>query len=59
MGEIENGTVSGVLPRNEAFAVHYPAYPSSTSRAIESLGGTQAILKAHSHLSFDLLLRKF
>ncbi|GMY16885.1 general transcription factor 3C polypeptide 5-like [Fagus crenata] len=57
MGEIENGTVSGVLPRNEAFAVHYPAYPSSTSRAIESLGGNQAILKARSSHSNKLELR--
>lgn len=45
MGVIEEGTVSGCIPSNEAFAVHYPAYPSSMARAIETLGGTQALRK--------------
>ncbi|KAM3702172.1 hypothetical protein ACJW31_04G005100 [Castanea mollissima] len=57
MGVIENGTVSGELPSNEAFAVHYPGYPSSTSRAVDSLGGTQALLKARSSPSNKLELR--
>ena len=45
MGVIEEGSISGYIPSNEAFSVHYPAYPSSTARAIETLGGTQAIRK--------------
>jgi hypothetical protein len=45
MGEIKEGKVSGLIPRNEGFAVHYPSYPSSTSRAIQTLGGTESILK--------------
>ncbi|KAM3702147.1 hypothetical protein ACJW31_04G004600 [Castanea mollissima] len=57
MGVIENGTVSGELPSNEAFAVHYPGYPSSTSRAVDSLGGSQAILKARTSPSNKLELR--
>ncbi|KAL4631840.1 hypothetical protein ACB092_04G006600 [Castanea dentata] len=57
MGVIENGTVSGELPSNEAFAVHYPGYPSSTSRAVDSLGGAQAILKARTSPSNKLELR--
>ena len=57
MGVIENGTVSGELPSNEAFAVHYPGYPSSTSRAVDSLGGPQAILKARTSPSNKLELR--
>uniref|UniRef100_F6HB40 S1-like domain-containing protein n=1 Tax=Vitis vinifera TaxID=29760 RepID=F6HB40_VITVI len=47
MGVIEEGSISGYIPSNEAFSVHYPAYPSSTARAIETLGGTQAIRKMH------------
>lgn len=43
MGIIEKGTVSGTLPSKEAFAVHFPGYPSSISRAIETLGGIQGI----------------
>nr|XP_023871990.1 general transcription factor 3C polypeptide 5-like isoform X1 [Quercus suber] len=57
MGVIENGTVSGELPSNEAFAVHYPGYPSSTSRAVDSLGGAQALLKARTSPSNKLELR--
>lgn len=45
MGMIKDGKVSGNLPSNEVFAVHYPGYPSSTSRAIQTLGGSEAILK--------------
>ena len=55
MGVIEDGSVSGFLPSNGAFAVHYPAYPSSMARAIETLGGTQAIRKVRS-LSLSIYL---
>ncbi|XP_062082651.1 uncharacterized protein LOC133788969 isoform X2 [Humulus lupulus] len=43
MGTIKDGTVSGSLPSTEVFAVHYPGYPSSMSRAVETLGGVQGI----------------
>lgn len=43
MGVIENGTVTGSLPDDEVFVVHYSAYPSSMSRAVETLGGIDAI----------------
>ncbi|XP_020578392.1 transcription factor tau subunit sfc1-like [Phalaenopsis equestris] len=43
---IKDGAVSGVLPEAEVVAVHYPGYPSSASRAIETLGGLQKITKA-------------
>ncbi|XP_021626776.1 general transcription factor 3C polypeptide 5 isoform X4 [Manihot esculenta] len=56
MGVIKDGKVSGIIPGNEAFAVHYPGYPSSMSRAIQTLGGTQAILKARSSQSNKLEL---
>ncbi|KAJ4752849.1 hypothetical protein LUZ62_087254 [Rhynchospora pubera] len=36
---IKDGRVSGVVPESEAFAVHYPGYPSSVARAVETLGG--------------------
>lgn len=48
MGIITEGKISGNLPSNVAFAVHYPAYPSSMERAIETLGGIQAIAKVSS-----------
>ncbi|KAL2227983.1 UNVERIFIED_CONTAM: General transcription factor 3C polypeptide 5 [Sesamum indicum] len=49
MGIIEEGSISGVLPScSKAFAVHYPGYPSSTERAIETLGGSQGILKVRT-----------
>ncbi|KAH9717976.1 transcription factor IIIC subunit 5 [Citrus sinensis] len=57
MGVIKDGKVSGNLPSNEVFAVHYPGYPSSTSRAIQTLGGSEAILKARSSKSNKLELR--
>ncbi|KAB1218180.1 General transcription factor 3C polypeptide 5 [Morella rubra] len=57
MGIIENGTVSGTLPSSEAFAVHYPGYPSSVARAVETLGGAEGILKARSSQSNKLELR--
>ncbi|KAJ1700165.1 hypothetical protein LUZ63_008677 [Rhynchospora breviuscula] len=38
-GVINDGRVSGVVPESEGFAVHYPGYPSSVSRAVETLGG--------------------
>ncbi|XP_058184245.1 uncharacterized protein LOC131301813 isoform X2 [Rhododendron vialii] len=46
MGVIKEGTISGNFPSTEAFAVHYPGYPSSTTRAVETLGGSEGILKA-------------
>lgn len=52
MGLIKEGSVSGTLPNNEAFAVHYPGYPKSTSRAIQILGGAEGILKANFILPF-------
>ncbi|XP_015901601.2 uncharacterized protein LOC107434631 isoform X1 [Ziziphus jujuba] len=55
--EIKDGTISGFLPNTEAFAVHYPGYPSSMSRAIETLGGTEGIHKAHNSQSNRLELR--
>lgn len=45
MGLIEDGAVSGVLPEMECFAVHYPGYPASVSRAVETLGGLEEIGK--------------
>ncbi|KAE8721640.1 Transcription factor IIIC, subunit 5, putative isoform 2 [Hibiscus syriacus] len=46
MGVIKEGRVSGTLPNSEAFAVHYPGYPKTADRAIQTLGGTEGILKA-------------
>ncbi|XP_077238387.1 uncharacterized protein LOC143879737 [Tasmannia lanceolata] len=57
MGVIKDGNISGVLPGVEAFAVHYPGYPSSTSRAIETLGGIEGIIKTRSSESNYLELR--
>lgn len=54
MGIIENGTVSGTLPSSEAFAVHYPGYPSSVARAVETLGGAEGILKVRVHAQLNL-----
>ncbi|KAH9618969.1 hypothetical protein KSS87_015115 [Heliosperma pusillum] len=45
MGVIEEGTIIGKLPSEEVFALHYPGYPSSMSRAIETLGGLDVIAK--------------
>lgn len=45
MGKLKDNTISGTLPTARSFAVHYPGYPSSKRRAIETLGGTQSILK--------------
>ncbi|XP_057954994.1 uncharacterized protein LOC131148996 isoform X2 [Malania oleifera] len=56
MGVIKDGAVSGFLPSIKAFAIHYPGYPSSMSCAIETLGGTEAILKAHCSQSDKLEL---
>ncbi|XP_047165634.1 general transcription factor 3C polypeptide 5-like [Vigna umbellata] len=57
MGVIKDGTISGVIPEPEGFLVHYPAYPSSISRAVDTLGGIQGILKARSSQSNKLELR--
>ncbi|GMN36123.1 hypothetical protein TIFTF001_005773 [Ficus carica] len=48
MGVIKEGRVTGVVPSREAFAVHYPGYPCSISRAVDTLGGLQGLLKARS-----------
>ncbi|XP_049403649.1 uncharacterized protein LOC125867261 isoform X1 [Solanum stenotomum] len=56
MGIIKDGSVSGKLPTNEVFAVHYPAYPSSVERAVETLGGIQGIVKARTSESNKLEL---
>ncbi|XP_059655651.1 uncharacterized protein LOC132302730 isoform X2 [Cornus florida] len=56
MGVLKDGSISGVLPSTEAFAIHYPGYPSSTARAVETLGGTEGILKARSLQSNKLEL---
>ncbi|KAL3630319.1 hypothetical protein CASFOL_023303 [Castilleja foliolosa] len=54
MGFIKDGSISGVLPsRREVFAVHYPGYPSSTDRAVETLGD---ILKVRTEKSNKLEL---
>ncbi|XP_042422753.1 general transcription factor 3C polypeptide 5-like [Zingiber officinale] len=54
---IRDGEVSGVLPEASAFSVHYPGYPSSTERAIETLGGLAEIAKARSSETSNLELR--
>ncbi|XP_068653287.1 uncharacterized protein [Aristolochia californica] len=57
MGIIKDGAVSGLLPEVTAFAVHYPGYPSSTSRALETLGGIDDIAQARSSRPSSLELR--
>ncbi|CAN7072719.1 unnamed protein product [Brassica oleracea var. botrytis] len=57
MGIIEHGAVSGTLPSKEAFVVHFPGYPSSIPRAIETLGGVQGITEARGLFSNKLELR--
>ncbi|WOL08565.1 general transcription factor 3C polypeptide 5-like isoform X1 [Canna indica] len=54
---IINGAVSGVLPDSRTFAVHYPGYPTSTARAIETLGGLPGIAKVRSSENANLELR--
>lgn len=56
MGLIKDGAISGILPDSEGFVVHYPGYPSSIPRAVETLGGTEGILKARSSKSNSLEL---
>ncbi|CAA7023311.1 unnamed protein product [Microthlaspi erraticum] len=56
MGIIENGKISGNLPSKETFVVHYPGYPSSISRALETLGGIQGITTARESTSNKLEL---
>ena len=46
---ITNGAVSGALPESEAFAVNYPGYPSSTARAVDTLGGLDEIAKVSAY----------
>ncbi|CAH9120865.1 unnamed protein product [Cuscuta epithymum] len=58
MGIIIDGSISGNLPSNDnTFIVHYPAYPSSLQRAVETLGGTEAIAKARTSKTNTLELR--
>ena len=45
MGFIENGRIEGLIPEKTLFAVNYPGYPSSLDRAVETLGGQEAISK--------------
>lgn len=64
MGVVDEGSISGVLPSTKLFAVHYPGYPSSITRAVETLGGTDGIVKvwsrnAFSISSFEMQLRSF
>ncbi|WVZ78429.1 hypothetical protein U9M48_026141 [Paspalum notatum var. saurae] len=55
---ITDGAISGRLPAAEAFAVHYPGYPSSPARAARTLGGLPTIAKVRSSdLSARLELR--
>ncbi|XP_021274491.1 general transcription factor 3C polypeptide 5-like isoform X2 [Herrania umbratica] len=56
MGVIKEGRVFGTLPNDESFAVHFPGYPKTTARAIETLGGTEGILRARSSQSNKLEL---
>ncbi|KAK2993664.1 hypothetical protein RJ640_009479, partial [Escallonia rubra] len=56
MGVVKEGSISGFLPSSKAFAVHYPGYPSSTARALETLGGTEGIVKARNSQSNKLEL---
>ncbi|XP_043689605.1 transcription factor tau subunit sfc1-like isoform X2 [Telopea speciosissima] len=53
MGIIRDNTVFGVLPEANVFAVDYPGYPTSTSRAIETLGGLEGISKVRCLQSND------
>lgn len=57
MGVVDEGSISGVLPSTKLFAVHYPGYPSSITRAVETLGGTDGIVKARSSQLNKLELR--
>ncbi|KAH7688084.1 Transcription factor IIIC subunit 5 HTH domain-containing protein [Dioscorea alata] len=54
---IAGGAVAGVLPEAEAFAVHYPGYPSSPSRAVHTLGGISELSKVRSLDSNNVELR--
>ncbi|XP_048439763.1 general transcription factor 3C polypeptide 5 isoform X2 [Pyrus x bretschneideri] len=56
MGVVKDGAATGFLPSKQVFAIHYPGYPSSMSRAIETLGGTEAIRKARTSQSSRLEL---
>ena len=58
MGFIENGRIQGLIPEKTLFAVNYPGYPSSLDRAVETLGGQEAISKVwilHSPLFNELV----
>jgi hypothetical protein len=53
MGAIENGKIKGLLPDKSLFAVNYPGYPSSLERAVETLGGQEAISKVYLENAFS------
>lgn len=57
MGIIKEGKISGKLPCTKAFVVHYPAYPSSIERAIDTLGGTKLIAMTRTSETNKLELR--
>ncbi|CAN8268220.1 unnamed protein product [Cochlearia groenlandica] len=57
MGIIEQGRISGTLPSKEAFVVNFPGYPSSISKAIDTLGGIKGITQARESISHKLELR--
>eukprot|EP00252_Welwitschia_mirabilis_P020208 TRINITY_DN4904_c0_g1_i1.p1 TRINITY_DN4904_c0_g1~~TRINITY_DN4904_c0_g1_i1.p1 ORF type:complete len:617 (+),score=147.01 TRINITY_DN4904_c0_g1_i1:229-2079(+) len=57
MGIIKSGCTSGVIPGTCNFVVHYPGYPPSISRAIETLGGQEGLRKARSSDTNYLELR--
>lgn len=59
MGIIKEGIISGTLPSKEAFVVHFPGYPSSISRAIETLGGIQGISQVKNLLTLVLKVSSF
>ncbi|XP_071701308.1 uncharacterized protein [Rutidosis leptorrhynchoides] len=56
MGVIKDGSISGILPSKKVFAVNYPGYPSSTERALMTLGGPEGIAKARQSPTNNLEL---
>ena len=57
MGVIEDEIMSDVIPYATYFVVNFPRYPSSISRAIETLVGTEEIAKVRPHLSLFTCLK--
>lgn len=54
---ITNGTITGVLPATLTFAINYPGYPTSLSRAIDTIGGSKELEKVRSTEQGKLELR--